>query len=98
MVPQVLLVFARVTAARDTWVAIAFRAMNRCAVGLVESCRRLNKRIEHLLQVECGAADDLEHIGGAALRSSATRPVAEPRSRRNGFLVRFSTTSGGIPS
>src|SRR2546430_12564053 len=31
------------------------------------ACRRANKRIEHGLQIEGGAADDLEHVGGGGL-------------------------------
>ena len=36
-------------------------------VGLAQSRRRLDQRIEHRLQVEGRAADDLEHVGGGGL-------------------------------
>ena len=39
-----------------------------CAlIGLAQTCRRLDQRVEHLRQIECRAADDLEHIGGGGL-------------------------------
>src|SRR5262245_13944937 len=36
-------------------------------VGLAQPRRRLDQRVEHSLQVEGRAADDLEHIGGSGL-------------------------------
>src|SRR6516165_1353739 len=35
--------------------------------GFAQPCRRFNQRIEHRLQIECRAADDLEHVGGGGL-------------------------------
>src|SRR5262249_1131852 len=36
-------------------------------VGLAQPRRRLDERIEHCLQIERRAADDLEHVGGCSL-------------------------------
>jgi hypothetical protein len=36
-------------------------------IGLAQVRRRFHKRIEHGLQVEGRAADDLEHVGGCSL-------------------------------
>ena len=36
-------------------------------IGLAQACRRLDQRIEHRLQIERRAADDLEHVGGRGL-------------------------------
>ena len=41
--------------------------MDRRHVGLAESGGRLNKCIQHRLQIEGRAADDLEHVGGGGL-------------------------------
>ena len=35
--------------------------------GVAQASRRLDQRIEHGLQIEGRAADDLEHIGGGGL-------------------------------
>src|SRR5262245_66274843 len=37
------------------------------AFGLAQSCRRFGQSVEHGLQIECRAADDLEHVGGGGL-------------------------------
>ena len=51
-------------------------------VGLAQPRRRLDERIEHRLQIEGRATDDLEHVGGGGLllqadfrRSSLSRRV-----------------------
>ena len=41
--------------------------MDRRHVGLAQSGGRLNKRVEHRLQIEGRAADDLEHVSGGGL-------------------------------
>jgi hypothetical protein len=41
--------------------------LNDGYVGPAESRGRLDQCIEHRLQVEGGAADDLEHVGGGGL-------------------------------
>ena len=49
-------------------------------IGIAKPSRRLDKRIEHGLQIEGRAADDLEHVGGGGLllqrfaRSSLSKP------------------------
>ena len=39
----------------------------RHTVRLAQSRRRFDQRVEHRLQVESRAADDLEHVGGGGL-------------------------------
>ena len=41
--------------------------MNRRHVGLAQPGRRFDQRVEHRLQIEGRAADDLEHVGGGGL-------------------------------
>ncbi len=41
--------------------------MNRRAVRLAQPRRRFHQRAEHCRQIECRAADDLEHVGGGGL-------------------------------
>ena len=36
-------------------------------VRVAQACRRFGQRIQHRLQIEGRAADDLEHIGGGGL-------------------------------
>ena len=36
-------------------------------VRLAQPCGRLDQRVEHRLQIEGRAADDLEHVGGGGL-------------------------------
>ena len=67
MLAHELVEFARIAVARDIGVGVAFRTMDRCHVGLAQSGRRLDQRIEHRLQIEGRAADDLEHVGGGGL-------------------------------
>jgi hypothetical protein len=35
--------------------------------GIAQAACRFDQRIEHRLQIEGGAADDLEHVGGGGL-------------------------------
>ena len=41
--------------------------MNRRHIGLAQPHRGFNQRVEHRLQIERRAADDLEHVGGRRL-------------------------------
>ena len=41
--------------------------MNGGLIRLAQPCGRLDQRIEHGLQIERRAADDLEHVGGGGL-------------------------------
>src|SRR5262249_32070224 len=43
------------------------RANDTSHIRLAQSCGRIDQRIEHGLQIEGRAADDLEHIGGGGL-------------------------------
>ena len=45
----------------------ALTAENECTFGRAQARRRLHERVEHGLQVEGRAADDLEHVGGRGL-------------------------------
>ena len=38
-----------------------------CLVGVAKSCGRFDQRLQHGLQIEGRAADDLEHVGGGGL-------------------------------
>lgn len=51
----------------DQVVLVATAAEHIHVVGAAEAHHRLGQRIEHRLQVESGAADGLEHIGGGSL-------------------------------
>src|SRR6478672_9077376 len=44
-----------------------FQAGDRRHVGLAQPRRRLNQRLEYLLQIERRAADNLEHVGSGGL-------------------------------
>ena len=43
------------------------RAEQPGMLGIAQPRSRLDQRIEHGLQIECRAADDLEHVGGGGL-------------------------------
>src|SRR5262245_11297534 len=45
----------------------AFQTVDEGAVRLAQLRRRLDQRVQHGLQVEGRAADDLEHVGGGGL-------------------------------
>ena len=64
---QVLIGFTGEAKARTTRIGPVFGAMQSRLVGLTKPRRKFDKRIEHRLQIECRAADDLEHIGGGGL-------------------------------
>ena len=46
---------------------VALLASDRCHVGFAQPRRRFDQRVEHGLQIERRAADDLEHVGGGGL-------------------------------
>src|SRR5262245_24741885 len=48
-------------------VVVALASEYERAFGLAQSCRRFGQSVEHGLQIERGAADDLEHVGGRGL-------------------------------
>ena len=49
--------------ARDTMIFVAVGKCNRRSFRTAQLCRRCNQGIEHLLQVKCGTADNLENVG-----------------------------------
>src|SRR5262245_64792369 len=53
--------------ARRMLVGRTLLSMNSGDVGLAQSSRRLHQRVQHRLQIEGRAADDLEHVGGGGL-------------------------------
>jgi hypothetical protein len=54
---------------------VASRTSNISDIGLTQSCCRLQKGVEHCLQIEGGAADDLEHVGGSGLLLQRFRQI-----------------------
>src|SRR2546430_4434725 len=63
-------VFLKVTrkpVARGRVVEFAAWQKDEGILGLAESGRRLDQRIEHGLEIEGRAADDLEHVGRSSL-------------------------------
>ncbi len=45
-------------------VAIVPAAEHECLLGVAQSCRRLDQRVQDRLEVDGRAADDLEHVAG----------------------------------
>src|SRR5262245_20095282 len=60
-------VFTREPVVRFEVVIFALRSTYVHRVRLTQAGRRLDERIEHRLQIERRAADDLEHVGGGGL-------------------------------
>ena len=84
--------------------AVPLLASDGAHVGLAEPGRRFDQRLEHRLQIEGRAADDLEHVGGGGLllqrfaRARACAPAprrtaARSRSRSPPGRRRSSTSS-----
>ena len=42
MIPQILFEFTRIPMARDAWIGVVLRPVDRCAVGLAQPRRRLD--------------------------------------------------------
>ena len=68
-------VLAWVAVARHKGVNLSLRTMDGYAVGTAKSRRRLDKGIEHGLQIEGRAADHLEHVGGSGLLLQRFREI-----------------------
>src|SRR5262249_7959832 len=74
-------------------VSMACREMEGRASGAPDACSfrfaqphsRLGKRIEHALQVECRAANDLEHVGGGRLLLQRFAQLVEQASILDGY-------------
>jgi|SRR6516164_8405940 len=64
---HVLAIFALEAGERDNLEAIVLDTRYVCLVGATKPCRRFDERVEHGLQIEGRAADDLEHVGGCGL-------------------------------
>ena len=61
------LVFGRITVKGNLSEGIAIRTCDADHVRLAQPRCRLDQRVEHGLQIEGRAADDLEHVGGGGL-------------------------------
>ena len=46
---------------------LAIAPEDQCVIRLAQTRRRLDEGVEHRLQIEGRAADDLEHVGGGGL-------------------------------
>src|ERR1700731_946656 len=79
MTLHVLIEVGRDTMARDDFIRLAFWTTDDCGVGLPQAMRRFDQGIEHSLQVEGRAADDLEHVGGGCLLLQRLAQVARSR-------------------
>jgi hypothetical protein len=55
------------TLVRDLPIGVPVLTIDRCHIRLAQAGRRLDQCVEHRLQVEGRAADDLEHVGGGGL-------------------------------
>ena len=64
-------------------IGVSFRTMDGGAIGLAKPRRRLDQRIEHRLQIESRAADDLEHVGGGGLLLQQLRSRVRCTSSNN---------------
>jgi len=65
--PQDTVVFGRYRKARRDAENLAVAVHKAAEIGVTQPYRRLAHRIEHRLQIEGRAADDLEHIAGRGL-------------------------------
>ena len=57
----------RKAARRDQVILVISSAVHQRLVGAAEAHHRLHQRVEHRLEVDRRAADDLEHVGGGGL-------------------------------
>src|SRR4030095_12541547 len=64
---HVLFVVRGVAVIRSETIGVAFAAKDEGGVRLAKGGCRGDQRVKHRLQVEGGAADDLEHVGGRGL-------------------------------
>src|SRR5262245_19624788 len=65
MLFHVLLLLRGKAVARDMMVGAV--KPDGSPIRAAKACRRLGERVEHRLQIESRAADDLEHVGGGSL-------------------------------
>ncbi len=64
---HVFVEFRRIAEARHLVITLALFAIDGGHVGLAQPSRRFHQRVEHGLQIEGRAADDLQHVGGGGL-------------------------------
>jgi hypothetical protein len=64
---HVLIVLGRGAMTRDVKECRAFGATDRSHIRIAKSRDRFDKGLQHSLEIECRAADDLEHVGGGGL-------------------------------
>src|SRR5262249_7748252 len=67
MLFHVLLLLRIKAVARDMMVGAVLGDPDGSPVRAAKACNRLGERVEHRLQIEGRAADDLEHVGGCSL-------------------------------
>src|SRR5262245_41620119 len=89
MLPCKFLHLRRHAMKRRDAVNIAITKEDDRLLCLTKPTRRLDKRVEHRLEVECRSADDLEHIGGSGLLLERFAKLAEQASvlNRNDCLM-----------
>ena len=59
---DVVSIFIGKAVVRGQMVGAFLETEKECAFGRAQPCRRLHQRVEHGLQIEGRAADDLEHF------------------------------------
>ena len=64
---QVRLIVASETVVCDALQKVALWARYTSCLRFAQARCRFDERLQHGLQIECRAADDLEHIGGRGL-------------------------------
>ncbi len=67
MPPHEIFIFTRVPKIRRQAVSVAFLQENHDIIRAAQSHGRFNERVQHRLQIEGRATDDLEHVGGGGL-------------------------------
>jgi hypothetical protein len=67
MLFHVLLLLRGEAVARDMMVGAVLGEPDGSPIRAAKACRRLGERVEHRLQIEGRAADDLEHVGRGSL-------------------------------
>src|SRR6516162_6766213 len=67
MLFHVLLLLRGEAVARDMIVGAVLGEPDGSPIRVAKACRRLGERVEHRLQIEGRATDDLQHVGGGSL-------------------------------
>ena len=66
---------------------------DNAAIRFAQSGRRLDQRIEHRLQIERRAADDLEHVGGGGLLLQDSKDLVRSRSSLSSRVFSMAMTA-----